>query len=204
MKQKILSLPRNLSYATFGELLIVFSSKVNLLHLLFLMALRCCYLHMIKQNYLLKTFLRTLILTAQVSLYLLSTLELHKIPVTPTLVKNVITNLDSTKASGPECISVVALKDCEPELLSALADLFNMCFPIFFPDCWKVSSVVTVFKNVGEKSTAKKYCLVSLLSMIIKIFQKLVNNRLVNHLKKCNFFLIANLVSGFLNQLQIL
>ena len=45
-----------------------------------------------------------------------------------------------------------------------------------FPDCWKVSSVVVVFKNVGEKSTAKNYRLVSLLSVVRKVFEKLVNN----------------------------
>ena len=32
------------------------------------------------------------------------------------MVKKVITNLDSSKASGPDCIPVVVLKNCEPEL----------------------------------------------------------------------------------------
>ena len=43
-------------------------------------------------------------------------LKLHNISVTPKMVKKVITNLDSSKASGPECILVVVLKNCEPEL----------------------------------------------------------------------------------------
>ena len=30
-------------------------------------------------------------------------LKLHDISVTPKIVKNVITNLDSSKASGPDC-----------------------------------------------------------------------------------------------------
>ena len=33
-----------------------------------------------------------------------------------------------------------------------------------------VSSVVLVFKNVGERSTAKNYPHVSLLSVVIKVF----------------------------------
>ena len=61
---------------TFVELLIVFPTKVNLLYLLHSMARRCCFLHLIKQNCLLKTFLRILILMTQVSLYLYSLLEL--------------------------------------------------------------------------------------------------------------------------------
>ena len=57
-----------------------------------------------------------------------------------------------------------------------------------FPDCWKVSLVVPVFKNVREKSTAKNYHPVSLLSVISKVFEKLVNNRIVDHLEKCGLF----------------
>ena len=43
------------------------------------------------------------------------------------MVKNVILNLDSSKASGPDCIPVVVLKNCEPELSYILAELFNKC-----------------------------------------------------------------------------
>ena len=79
-------------------------------------------------------------------------LELHNI----SMVKSVITNLDLSKASGPDCIPVVVLKNCEPEISYILAEVFNMCLKeSCFPDFWKVSSVVPVFKNVGERSTAK-------------------------------------------------
>ena len=48
--------------------------------------------------------------------------------------------------------------------------------------------MVPVFKNVGEKSKAKNYHPVSLLSMVSKVFEKLVNNRLVDYLQKRGFF----------------
>ena len=105
------------------------------------------------------------------------------------MVNKVITNLDSSKASGPDCIPVVVLKNCEPELSYILAKLFNKCLEdSCFPDCWKVSSVVPVFKNVGERSTAKNYQPVSLLSVVSKVFEKLVNNRIVDHLEKSGLF----------------
>ena len=108
-------------------------------------------------------------------------LKLHNISITPTMVNKVITNLDSSKASGPDCIPVVVLKNCEPELSYILAKLFNKCLKeSCFPDCWKVSSVVPVLKNVGERSTAKNYRPVSLLSVVSKVFEKLVNNRIVD------------------------
>ena len=55
IKQKSLLLPRNVVVATFGTLSIVFPSKVNLLYLIYLMALRRCLLLLIKQCCLLKT-----------------------------------------------------------------------------------------------------------------------------------------------------
>ena len=42
----------------------------------------------------------------------------HNISVTIKMLKNVIRNLDSSKASGPDCIPVVDLKNCELELFS--------------------------------------------------------------------------------------
>ena len=43
------------------------------------------------------------------------------------MVKKVRRNLDSSNASGPDCIPVVVLKNCEPELSYILAELFNIC-----------------------------------------------------------------------------
>ena len=76
--------------------------------------------------------------------------------------------------SGTNCISVVVLKNCEPELSQILAELFNKSFKeSCFPDCWKASSVVPVFKNVVERSTAKNCCPVSLFLWLVKAFKNL-------------------------------
>ena len=48
--------------------------------------------------------------------------------------------------------------------------------------------MVPVFKNVGERSTAKNYKPVSLLSVVSKVFEKLVNNRIVDHLERFGIF----------------
>ena len=69
---------------------------------------------------------------------------------------------------------MVVLKNCEPELSYVLAELFNKCLKeSCSPDCLKVSSVVSIFKNIGEQSTAKNYCPVSLPSVVSKFFEKL-------------------------------
>ena len=67
-------------------------------------------------------------------------------------------NLDLSRASGRDCIPVVVLKNCESELSFVLAKLFNKSLmEPCFPDGCKISSVIRVFMNDGERSTAKNY-----------------------------------------------
>ena len=84
-----------------------------------------------KSKFLLKFFLRFLIMIIQVSLYLFLSsaieLKLHNIPVTLKLVRKVIANFDYSEVSGFLCIPVVVLKHCEPELSYVLAEYFNLC-----------------------------------------------------------------------------
>ena len=54
-----------------------------------------------------------------------------------------------------------------PELLNKY--LKQSCFS----DCWKVTSMVPVFKNVGERSIAKNYGSVSVLFVVSKVLKNL-------------------------------
>ena len=73
-------------------------------------------------------------------------------------------------------------KNGEPELSYILAELFNKCLKeSCFLDCWKVLLVVPVFKNFGERSAAKNYHPVSLLSVVSKVLEKLVDKRIADH-----------------------
>ena len=101
-------------------------------------------------------------------------LKLHNISVTPKMVRKVVMNLDLSKVSGPDCIPVVVLKNCEPELSYILA---------------------------GESSTAKNYRPVDLLSLVSKIFEKLLNNRIFDHVEICGIFMISNMVLSIHDQL---
>ena len=104
----------------------------------------------------------------------LSRTNLDNISVTPKIVKQVIMNLDLPKTSGPDCISGVVLKNCEPELSCMLAEIFNKYLKEpCFSNCWKVSLMVPVFKNVGERSTVKNYRPVSLPSVVCKSLKTL-------------------------------
>ena len=97
-------------------------------------------------------------------------LKLHNISVTSKMVKKVIMNLDLSKASGPDRIPVVVLKHYEPKLSYILAELFNK---YCFPDCWKTSSVVCVFKNVGKRSKLKTTTLLVFFLWLVKSLKNL-------------------------------
>ena len=52
--------------------------------------------------------------------------ELHNLPVTPKMVKNVITDLSHFNVTCPDCIPVTVLKNWEPDFSYILVVLFNM------------------------------------------------------------------------------
>ena len=48
--------------------------------------------------------------------------------------------------------------------------------------------MIPTFETVAERSTAKNYRPVRFLSLVSKVFEKLVNNRIDDHLEKCGLF----------------
>ena len=48
--------------------------------------------------------------------------------------------------------------------------------------------MIPAFETVGKRSTAKNYRPVRFLSLVCKVFEKLVNNRIADHLEKCGLF----------------
>ena len=97
----------------------------------------------------------------------INNLKKHNISVIPKRVKKVIMNLDLSEASGPDCIPVVVLKNCEPELSYILAGLKiqyvseGVLFSRFLEG-------FNVSKNVEEWSRAQNYCPISLLSVVCR------------------------------------
>ena len=54
-------------------------------------------------------------------------LKLHNISVIPKMYKKVEVNLDLSKTSVPDCIPVLVVKNCEPELSYILPKIFSKC-----------------------------------------------------------------------------
>ena len=93
-------------------------------------------------------------------------------------IANIISSLNSNKASGPNSIPYRILFLLKNELSKQLADLFNLSFMTgVFPSVLKTTKVVPVFKK-DSKLNYSNYRPISLLSNIEKILEKLMYKRL--------------------------
>ena len=97
---------------------------------------------------------------------------LSRVSDTPRAGFELVQNLSSGFVEW-SCAAVIITKprrqNSQVELSYTLSkqDLKESCVP----DCWKVSFVFPVFKNIGEKSTARNYQVVSLLSVVSKVLK---------------------------------
>ena len=63
-------------------------------------------------------------------------MKLHNTYVTSKMVEKVIMNLVLSRISGPDCIPLMVLKNCKPELSYIFSELFNKCLKeSCLPDC---------------------------------------------------------------------
>ena len=94
-----------------------------------------------------------------------------------------IYDVDASKTTGPDRIPAMVLKMYSPEFSPVLAKLYNKCLSeSCFLSCWKSSSVVPVFEDVGERSDPGKYRPISLLPIISWIFESFINDSFTKHL----------------------
>ena len=102
--------------------------------------------------------------------------------VTAEEVFNLIMNLDTDKANGPDGISAYMLKATATSIASPLAKLFSLSLRTGkFPKLWKLAHVVPIPK-ADNKSDPSNYRPVSLLSIVSKILEKIVYTRLWEHI----------------------
>ena len=121
-------------------------------------------------------------------------LKQHNNPSNTELVKKVINNLDCQK------------RKVLIEFLWWFSGKVSLNLHTYHPTSYICVWRNLVFQTVGRSHLwllylpvlvrglmQKNYHLVSHLSVVSKVFEKLVNNRLVDHLQKCDLFLISNI-----------
>ena len=89
-----------------------------------------------------------------------------------------INSLKQNKASGHDHIFPYFLKISAPIIALLLSTIFNYCFTYgIFPGKVKLAQVISVYKK-GSLDQLTNYRLISLLSSLSKVFERLIHNRL--------------------------
>lgn len=111
-------------------------------------------------------------------------------------VDNIITHLKNDSAAGIDNIPTRVIKSAKNSLIPPLTYLYNLCLNSgVFPDILKGALVHPIYKS-GDRDSVGNYRPISVLSVVSKILEKLINYRLVQFLDKYN--LIADNQFGFI------
>ena len=101
-------------------------------------------------------------------------------------IMKLISNLDSKKSPGYDELTATFLKLCAPHISETLANIFNACISNgVYPDLLKTARVTPIYKN-GEKTDPSNYRPISVLSLLNKVFEKVLHKRLYKYLTKFN------------------
>eukprot|EP00061_Rhincodon_typus_P011223 g36083.t1 len=102
--------------------------------------------------------------------------------VTPHDINKPLETLATTKAMGPDNILEIVLKTYAPELATPLAKLFQYSYNTeIYPVMWKIAQVCPVRKK-QDKSNLANYHPISLLSVISKVMEGVINSTIQQHL----------------------
>jgi hypothetical protein len=95
----------------------------------------------------------------------------------------ILLSFDDNKATGPDNIPAKLLRCCAPQICTSLCDLFNQSLKIGkIPTAWKTSNVIPISKKAQLKEVSNYRPISnSLLSIVSKVFERCVYNRLIEH-----------------------
>ena len=104
------------------------------------------------------------------------------VTVTEQEVDQQLTQLQRGKAPGPDGIHPEIIKPLAGVIAEPLADLFNLSLEEgYLPMEWKTAQVVPIHKG-GNRGITSNYRPVSLSSVILKAFERILRDKLVEHL----------------------
>ena len=99
-------------------------------------------------------------------------------------IEKFLKNLDPNKAPGPDKIHGKILKNCAKNLAVPLALLFQTSYyTCSIPTEWKMANVVPVYKK-GPKSSVQNYRPISLTSLVMKVYERVIASELLNLVNK--------------------
>ena len=99
--------------------------------------------------------------------------------ITQNELHSAILKMKIKKAAGPDEISPTVIPNCENLLAPLLLKIFRAaCQLEYFPSSWKKAKVIFIQKPNSPPSEAKSFRPISLLSVIAKLFERILSERL--------------------------
>ena len=97
-------------------------------------------------------------------------------------------NLNPNKATGPDKVPAIILKELAHELSFPLYTIFNKSLTEkYVPSKWRMSDVTGIFKK-GAKNLASNYRPVSLTCILCKVLESFVRDALLKYMEEHDFF----------------
>ena len=98
-------------------------------------------------------------------------------------VSNILKEIPTGKACGPDNISARIIRECYSELAIPLTKLFKLSLSQgIFPDVWKRANIIPIHKK-GDVSDPSNYRSVSLTPLFGKVLERVVYQQLLQHVR---------------------
>ena len=137
-------------------------------------------------------------------------------PVTCSEVKKAINNLKLGKSTGPDRILNEVIKYSHKVLVKSYVKIYNLILNTgCYPESWKKSFIISLHKT-GDKSDPNNYRGISLSNSLPKIFNAVLNNRLIkvidsqlsnsqfgfreNHRTADSIFVLKSLINKYIHK----
>ena len=125
-------------------------------------------------------------------------ISISDLKTTPSEIEKGLTNLDPSKAQGPDNIPPKILKELSHEISLPLSHIFNKSLESGkIPDEWK-TAVVTAIHKKGSKNEAGNYRPVSLTCILCKVLESIIRDAIVGHFNENKLY--AECQHGFRNK----
>lgn len=109
---------------------------------------------------------------------------LHIIPLK---IEELLKHMPCHKATGSAGLGARIRKIAAPAIYLPLSQLINHCIDTgTFPSVWKTAKVTPIFKGQGSKDDKNNYRPISVLPLLLKIFEKHINQALYSYMRNNN------------------
>ena len=106
---------------------------------------------------------------------------LEELEITSKTVEKSLSSMKAGKSQGPDMIHPRILKETSSQIIEPLTKLFRQSLDeAKLPEDWKKANVTPLFKS-GEKKLPENYRPISLTSVVCKLMERIIRNKIIDH-----------------------